>query len=170
VNPNVGHVPFSSQETFAADLAFVGQISGVASGMSVEFATIAETLFTHLALVRSLARVPAKVRHVAFVPHEAFVAIAASEREVSGVSASVSDELIAIPEGLVAELAGVPLVVALVDAKVLGQVLTLRKRFLADFAAVRPNAVLVILLAGLRTHDDRLTGVERDGGDHRAVV
>jgi len=62
------------------------------------------------------------------------------------VSASVSDELVAIPEGLVAELAGVPLVVALVDAKVLGQVLTLRKRFLADFAAVRPNAVLVILL------------------------
>ena len=86
------------------------------------------------------------------------------EREVSGVSSGVPDELVAIAEGLVAELAGVPLVVALVDAEVLRQVLALGERLLADVAAVRPDAVR------LRTHDDGLAGVERDRGDHRAVV
>ena len=86
------------------------------------------------------------------------------EREVSGVPSGVPDEFVAIAEGFVAELARVPLVVALVDAKVLRQVLALGEGLLADVATVRSDPVR------LRTHDDCLAGVERDRRDHRAVV
>ena len=75
----------------------------------------------------------------------------------------VSDELVPVPESFVAVFAGIPLVVALMNPEVFRQMLALGKRLLADVAAVRPNAVR------LRTHDDRLARVKRNGGHHRAV-
>ena len=57
--------------------------------------------------------------------------------EVSCVAARMPHEFIAVPECLLAVLAGVPLVVALVNAEMFGQMLTLSKGLVAYVANMR---------------------------------
>ena len=116
VDSDVSYVALPAQESLGAGLALVGQISSVSPRVSVEFASVAKALVAHGAGVRPLARVPTQMRHVAFVAHEALVAVVAAEGEVAGVTARVAHQLVAISKGLLAVLARVAFVVALVDA------------------------------------------------------
>ena len=88
--------------------------------------------------------------------------------KISSVPAGVPDQLVPIPESFVAVLTGVPLVVALVDAKMFRQVFTFCKSLLADVTAVRTRDVIsVSCLVG---HQDRLARVEGDGRHESPVV
>jgi len=57
------------------------------------------------------------------------------------VPPGVSDELVPVPESFVAVFTGIPLVVALMDPEMFGQMFTLGEGLLADVAAVRPNSL-----------------------------
>jgi hypothetical protein len=104
--------------------------------------------------------------HVPLVSHKTFVAIATPEWKISGVSSCMPNEFVSIPESFMTVFAGIPLVVALVNPEMFRQMLALRERLGADVAAVRPDAGF--RLSGF--HEDRLTGIEGDGGDHGPVL
>ena len=48
--------------------------------------------------------------HVSLVSHESLAAVVAAEREVPGVAALVADQLVPVPELLLAEVTAVPVV------------------------------------------------------------
>ena len=51
---------------------------------------------------------PSEVGHVALMPHEALIAVAAPEGKVPRVPAAVPHQLVSVPEHLLAELTGEP--------------------------------------------------------------
>ncbi len=94
------------------------------------------------------------------------------------MSPRVPHEFVSVPEGLVAEVTNVPLVVAFVNAKMFGEVLAFGERLVTHGAGVRTIQVAlralwipaVCIITVARCHVDCLRRTQRNGSDHCSVV